>query len=236
MQVFDINKCLLGVKPKWTEIIQYSIGPHVETIKMVLSAPVLTFPLQENIFEAFKYFDVPDLKVVILGQDCYIGYKVVDSIIIPQANGIAFSVNAKTKIPPSLKNIYKECNSAINEDESFVFERWVKQGVLMLNSALTVFEGQSNSHSKYWQPVTDYIIKEISNQTNGVVFILWGNFAKTKIPLIDKKKHCIIEGVHPSPLSAKPNKSGDITSFFGHNYFNRTNIYLESKGKNKIIW
>lgn len=196
------------------------------------------FPLKNDILNAFKYCKLEDIKVVILGQDCYINSIKINEKIIPQANGLAFSVNKEHKIPPSLKNIFKEMKESIdgfeipeNGDLTYL----AKQGVLLLNCALTVEEGKSNSHAKKWEKVTNKIIEYISNNTNNVVFILWGNFSKSKKKLINNN-HCIIEGKHPSPLSARYNKKGTELSFFGHNYFNRCNNYLKTKNKKEIIW
>lgn len=197
------------------------------------------FPNKENVLNAFMHFKLQDIKVVILGQDCYISSIHRDCIEIPQANGLAFSVNKEHKIPPSLKNIFKEMNESIDDftiPDNGDLTYLAKQGVLLLNCALTVVKGSSNSHAKLWKPVTDKIIKYISDHNDNIVFILWGNFARTKIELIDTSKHFIIEGRHPSPLSARYNKKGSDLSFFGHNYFNKCNDYLKSKNKDEIIW
>jgi uracil-DNA glycosylase len=197
------------------------------------------YPKKEDIFNAFNYCNLDNIKVVILGQDCYINNININNKIIPQANGLAFSVNKEHRIPPSLKNIYKEMNETIDNfkypkdgDLSYL----AKQGVLLLNSALTVEHGKSNSHSKFWEPITDKIIKYISDNTQNIVFILWGNFAKKKKCLINSNKHYIIEGVHPSPLSARYNLKGNEKSFFGHDYFNNCNKYLLNHNKIVINW
>ena len=227
------------IKPLWHKLIKqnidkFNINHKIDNIKVKI------FPNKEHVFETFKYFDIDELKVVIIGQDCYIGSIKKNNIIIPQANGIAFSVTTDHKIPPSLKNIYKELNDTIdsfNIPSHGDLSRWVKEEkILLLNSALTVEENKSGSHMKIWEPFTDMIIQEISLQCNNIVFILWGNHSKSKLHLIDMNKHHVITGVHPSPLSAKPNKKGTDKSFFGHDYFNRTNVYLESKNKTKINW
>mgnify|MGYP001372291174 CR=1 FL=1 len=197
------------------------------------------FPQKKDILNAFKYFNVKDTKVVILGQDCYINSINKNGEEIPQANGLAFSVNKEHKIPPSLKNIYKEMDETIElfkipSDGDLTY--LAKQGVLLLNCALTVKKGSSNSHASLWKPITDEIIKYISNKTDTVVFILWGNFAKSKKSLIDIDKHYVIEGKHPSPLSARYNKKGTGLSFFGHDYFNRCNNYLKSINNLPIVW
>lgn len=199
---------------------------------------VSVFPKKEDVLNTFKYFKLKDTKVIILGQDCYINSINKNDEEIPQANGLAFSVNKEHKIPPSLRNIFKEMNETIDNfkipsDGDLTY--LAKQGVLFLNCALTVEKGKSNSHALLWKPITDEIIKYISNNTENVVFILWGNFAKSKKILINSNKHYIIEGKHPSPLSARYNKKGTELSFFGHDYFNRCNEYLK-KTNHKIDW
>jgi len=147
-----------------------------------------TFPLKIDVFNAFNYFEITDTKVVILGQDCYINSINIDGKEIPQANGLAFSVNSLHKKPPSLKNIFKEMKETINnfnEPESGDLTYLAKQGVLLLNSSLTVEKGNSNSHSKLWVNFTDLLIKYISDNTENVVFILWGNYAKSKNKFIN---------------------------------------------------
>ena len=205
-----------------------NIGEFIKTFTIQI---LNVFQMKKDVLNAFKYFKLQDTNVVILGQDCYINSIKKDGIEIPQANGLAFSVNKEHKIPPSLKNIYKEMAESINDftipnDGDLTY--LAKQGVL-LNCALTVKKGSSNSYAKIWKSVTDKIIKYISDNNDNIVFILWGNFAKSKVELINTDKHCIIEGRHPSPLSARYNKKGTEESFFGHNYFNRCNDYLKSK-------
>lgn len=198
-----------------------------------------TFPNKSDVLNSFKYFKLKEITVVILGQDCYINSIIKNDIEIPQANGMAFSVNKEHKIPPSLKNIFKEMSETLenfeiplNGDLTYL----AQQGVLLLNCALTVHKGKSNSNQNIWKPITDKVIKYISDNTDNTVFILWGNFSKSKKKLIDENKHFIIEGRHPSPLSARYNKKGTNNSFFGHNYFNKCNDYLLSVNKDKIKW
>lgn len=225
------------MKKTWELILNKN--NYKDILKKVYSEDILIFPNKENVFETFKHFEINETKVVIIGQDCYINYKKIDNKIYPQANGLAFSVNPQFKIPPSLKNIFKELEETV---DTFTYEngdlsRWVKEEkVLLLNTSLTVEYKKSNSHSKYWQKLTDNIIQEISNNCNNIVFILWGNFAKSKRKFIDSNKHFIITGVHPSPLSAKYNKKGQDNSFFGHNYFNKCNDYLIEYNKSPIKW
>lgn len=231
-----------NVEKSWKKIIKESMDD--ETYKKIKekvnNSENMIYPNVENIFETFKYFSVKDLKVVILGQDCYINCIKKNNDIIPQANGMAFSVSKEHRIPPSLNNIYKELSESY---ENFIIpshgdlSKWVtEEKVLLLNSALTVEHGKSNSHMKLWEPVTDNIIKMISEKRNNIVFILWGNFAKSKKKFIDCKKHYIVEGVHPSPLSCRYNMKGTSKSFFGHDYFNKVNQYLEENNISKINW
>lgn len=198
-----------------------------------------TFPNKSDVLNSFKYFKLKETKVVILGQDCYINSIIKNDIEIPQANGLAFSVNEEHKTPPSLKNIFKEMSETLDNFEQPLngdLTYLAKQGVLLLNCALTVNKGKSNSNANIWKPITDRVIKYISDNTDYTVFILWGNFAKSKKILIDENKHFIIEGKHPSPLSARYNKKGTNDSFFGHNYFNKCNDYLLSVNKHKVKW
>lgn len=179
------------------------------------------YPTREDVLRPFKYnFD--DIKVVIIGQDCYHGEG--------QAMGLSFSVPKGIKIPPSLRNIYKELYEGEKIPEHGDLTQWAEQGVLLLNAALTVKPKAPGSHLKLWKPVTDNIIKKLSSEKTDLVFILWGNFAKKKIKLIDVNKHHILTSSHPSPLSA--NRGG----WWGNKHFKKCNQILESKGKDKINW
>lgn len=213
----------------WNQILSYRIKElkdiqnKIEDKKEELK-PLKVFPEQHNIFNAFKLCSFEDLKVVIIGQDCYHGPS--------QANGLCFSVNEGLKHPPSLRNILKEMESDIgSKRESSDFTSLAKQGVLLLNSSLTVSERLAGSHIKFWESYTDYLIKYISeNKTDPIVFILWGNFAINKSKFIDQKKHAIISGKHPSPLSA--NRGG----FFGKKYFSKCNEILKNNNLKGIDW
>ena len=182
------------------------------------------YPKGSYIFNAFNLCPFDKLKVVIIGQDPYHGFG--------QANGLCFSVNSNIKIPPSLKNIYKELK---NNYSDFTFKdgdlsNWANQGVLLLNSILTVRKGQPGSHKHIgWEIFTDSVIKIISKRKKNIVFILWGAFAKSKCKLIDKNKHLILESSHPSPFSA-------YNGFFNQNHFFNTNDYLTKNGYKKIDW
>jgi len=180
-------------------------------------------PPDESIFHAFDFFNVEQTKVLILGQDPYIHRG--------EAQGLCFSVpNGIKKIPPSLINIFKELETEFSKKRKDTdLSDWASQGVLLLNSALTVLEGKSNFNASIWEKFTDHIIQEVSKRTKNVVFILWGNFAIQKERLIDSKKHLILKSPHPSPLSAS-------RGFFGNNHFNLTNDYLKKNGKEEIHW
>jgi len=182
------------------------------------------YPEGSKIFEAFNRTAVSKVKVIIIGQDPYHG----DG----QAHGLCFSVQKGIKLPPSLRNIYKELNSdiGIKTPAHGDLSKWADNGVLLINSILTVRANQASSHkNKGWENFTNAVIKNISNQQNNCVFILWGNFAQQKKKLIDEKKHLIIESVHPSPLSA-------YGGFFGSQPFSKTNNWLISKGIKPIDW
>jgi len=182
------------------------------------------YPPKEQIFRALKLTPFENIKVVILGQDPYHGEG--------QANGLAFSVNKGIKVPPSLRNIYKELESDLNIKSPLHGDltSWAKQGVLLLNSVLTVEKDNPGSHKNIgWEEYTDSLIKEISDKKKNIVFILWGKYAESKKSLIDEKKHFIISSPHPSPFSARK-------GFFGSKPFSRTNSYLKIKGKKEIDW
>ena len=181
------------------------------------------FPPKNQIFRAIELTPFDEVKVVIIWQDPYNNDN--------QANGLCFSVSDKVKAPPSLKNIFKELEADLGiKKTSNELEIWAKQGVLLLNATLTVRAHEANSHKDLgWGQFTDFIIKEISDKKENVVFVLWGNFAQKKAGLIDTKKHFIIQSVHPSPLSARK-------GFFGSRPFSKINQFLEEKGKEPINW
>lgn len=182
------------------------------------------FPEKENIFNAFKLTDYDNVKVVIMGQDPYHG--------VGEAHGLSFSVQKGIKIPPSLQNIYKELNSdlgVIPKDHGDL-SGWAKQGVLLLNSALTVEKDKAASHRGLgWELFTDYVIKLLNAKDEPIVFILWGNFAREKKKYITNKNHLIIESPHPSPFSA-------YNGFFGSKPFSKTNEFLKNNKKEPIDW
>ena len=182
------------------------------------------YPKQTEVFNAFKYTDFNDVKVVILGQDPYHGPN--------QAEGLSFSVSDKVLKPPSLKNIFKELESdlKIPFPEANSLKPWAKQGVLLLNAVLTVEEHKPTSHKdKGWEIFTDNVIKIVNKKEEPVVFILWGAYAKNKKRLITNPKHLIIESAHPSPFSAR-------NGFFGSRPFSKTNEFLKKNGIKEIDW
>lgn len=183
------------------------------------------FPKGKDIFAAFDYCALDNLKVVIIGQDPYHGEN--------QANGLCFSVKDDVKHPPSLINIFKEIVTDVDKEypQSGNLEKWAKQGVLLLNATLTVRANEAGSHQKQgWETFTDAVIKQISEEKENVVFLLWGGFAKKKAKLIDKKKHFILESGHPSPLSANRGY------WFGNKHFSKTTEILGKLEKKAIIW
>ena len=181
------------------------------------------YPLKENIFKALEYTDYNDIKVVILGQDPYHGEG--------EAQGLSFSIPNDIKITPSLRNIFKELKNDLNiERTNTDLSDWAKQGILLLNTILTVCKDTPLSHKdKGWEIFTDEIIKKINEREEPVVFILWGNYARSKKKLITNKNHYIIESAHPSPLSAS-------RGFFDSKPFSKTNNILNSINKESIRW
>jgi uracil-DNA glycosylase len=190
------------------------------------------FPNRDDIFRTLFYFPPEETKLVILGQDPYISSELIDNTIIPQACGLSFSVpKCHKKIPPSLKNIYKEiknCYPEIIIPNHGCLKNWVEnEKIILLNSSLTVEEGKSNSHMKLWEKFTDKLIKFINDNNNNTIFLLMGRNAISKIKLINEEKHKIFTTSHPSPLSAR-------RGFFYSNVFKLINNYLEYNNK-KII-
>ena len=192
------------------------------------------FPKKKYIFRALFYNSPQDIKLVLLGQDPYINSEIIDGNKIPQACGLSFSVPKKhKKIPPSLQNIFKEIKNCYPEyiiPKNGSLTRWVKEeNILLLNSALTVIEGKSNSHSLLWSNFTNKLIKFVSDKNDKTIFLLMGSFAINKSSLIDITKHKIFTCVHPSPLSA-------YKGFFGSNMFKKINEYLIENNNEIIKW
>lgn len=222
------------IKQHWQEIIEQEQQQSYycqlqDEIRKQREQGITIFPKQKDVFRAFEFTDLADVNVVILGQDPYHG--VSDGQ--PQAHGLAFSVQSNVKIPPSLVNIYKELATDV---EGFIPPKhgnltpWAQQGVLLLNTVLTVQQGQAHSHAKIgWETFTSEIIDQINQHNDGCVFILWGAHAQRKGRNIDKIKHLVLNGPHPSPLSA-------YRGFFGCKHFSKTNAWLAQRGKNTISW
>ena len=181
----------------------------------------IVYPEYKNIFNALRYTDYDDVKVVILGQDPYHGER--------EAHGLSFSVQEGVAIPPSLQNIFTELESDIGvKRTSTDLTDWAKKGVLLLNSIMTVIKDRPLSHKdKGWETFTDNIIQKLNEREETIVFILWGSYARSKKVLITNTKHKIIESVHPSPLSA-------YRGFFGSKPFSKANAYLEAAGTKGI--
>lgn len=182
------------------------------------------FPQGSNIFRAFDKCPLDKLKVVIIGQDPYHGEG--------QANGLCFSVNDGVPFPPSLQNIFKEVSSdmGVPIPQSGNLDRWAEQGVLLLNAVLTVRAHEAASHAgRGWEKFTDAVVRAIAEKKQGVVYMLWGSYAQKKGAIADPSKNLILKAVHPSPLSV-------YRGFFGSRHFSQANAYLQSIGKEPIVW
>jgi uracil-DNA glycosylase len=216
------------IEPSWraalqTEFEKPYFGDLSKRIKEAYLSRVV-YPAPKSVFSAFTLCPFDKVKVVIIGQDPYHG--------VGQAHGLSFSVPDGVKTPPSLQNIYKEIKADLGIEVPVCgnLERWAKQGVLLLNATLTVEDGKPASHQGLgWEIFTDAVIKTISDQKEHVVFLLWGNFARSKASLIDKTKHLILEAPHPSPFSAH-------SGFFGCKHFSQANVYLKKHSKAEILW
>ena len=216
------------VNNEWLSIFKSEINKKyfkfiIEELESCAEENILC-PSPKNIFKAFKKTSFSNLKVVIVGQDPYHGRG--------QANGLSFAVSNDQITPPSLKNIFNEVENdlKIRTNTKKNLESWADQGVLMLNSSLSVKSGKPNSHQNLgWNKFTDKILKHISENKNNVVFFLWGNFAKQKQELIDRNKHLILSSSHPSPLSS-------YISFNGCKHFSKSNKYLKQNNLNEINW
>lgn len=212
----------------WKEILfeEFSKSYFEELVSFVKQeyASGEIFPAGRNIFRAFDKCPFDKLKVVIIGQDPYHGEG--------QANGLCFSVNEGTPFPPSLKNIFKEVSDDIGTPipTSGELDRWAEQGVLLLNSVLTVRAHNAASHAgRGWERFTDAVVKAIAERKQGVVYMLWGSYAQRKGSIADSRQNLILHAVHPSPLSA-------YRGFFGCKHFSQANRYLVSIGKEPIVW
>ena len=217
------------IHSSWEKPLETAFGtPYFQNLVDFVKAAyqkTTCYPLGKDIFQAFNHCPLDQLKVVILGQDPYHGPG--------QAHGLSFSVPAGVKHPPSLINIFKEIESDVEipYPKSGNLTPWAKQGVFLLNATLTVQAQQAGSHQKQgWESFTDEVIQSISAKKSGVVFMLWGGFAKKKAKLIDTSKHLILSSGHPSPLSANRGY------WFGNKHFSRCNAYLKKSGIEGIDW
>jgi len=212
----------------WSALLQREIGSqrHIELQRFIAHERLesTVFPPAQNVYAALELTSFESTKVVILGQDPYHGNG--------QAHGLSFSVRSNTPIPPSLRNIFKELftDVAIQREQNGDLTGWARQGVLLLNTTLTVREGEPGSHQERgWQHITDTVISALNEKPTRVVFVLWGAHARTKKTLITQTHHVVIESVHPSPLSAH-------RGFFGSRPFSRINSALEEAGLSPINW
>jgi uracil-DNA glycosylase len=217
------------IEPEWEVVLasffETELFKNMSTFVKQEFLSKKVYPKQKDIFKAFTLTSLSQVKVVILGQDPY--HKE------GQACGLCFSVLPGTPLPPSLKNIYKEIESEFRTTKDYTngnLESWANQGVFLLNSVLTVVANSPLSHQgKGWEEFTDTVIKTISEKQDHVVFMMWGNFAKSKKALIDTNKHLVLEAAHPSPFSA-------YSGFFGCNHFIRCNEFLRNHNQKEIIW
>ena len=219
----------VSIHQSWKEVLQEEFSkPYFEQLVLFVKREYsenICYPKGQQIFSAFNHCPLPEVKVVIIGQDPYHG--------AGQANGLCFSVHDGIPHPPSLVNIFRELNTDLGVPYplSGNLERWASQCVLLLNATLTVMAYSAGSHQKQgWETFTDAVIKAVSTHCNHVVFMLWGGYAKEKAKLIDPAKHCILTAGHPSPLSANRGY------WFGNKHFSQANAYLKANGKNEIIW
>lgn len=212
----------------WKALLQPEFDkPYFEQLTRFVHAEYASqriFPAGRNIFRAFDKCPFDRLKVVIIGQDPYHGEG--------QANGLCFSVNDGVAFPPSLQNIFQEIrdDTGTPVPESGNLDRWAEQGVLLLNSVLTVRAHQAASHAGHgWEQFTDAVVRLIAERKQGIVYMLWGNYAQRKGEIADPSRNLILRSVHPSPLSV-------YRGFFGCRHFSKANAYLESIGKTPIVW
>lgn len=217
------------IEKSWKSVLGEELEkPYMQELKSFLENEIKAgkniFPPQTDVFEAFRLTPFKDVKVVILGQDPYHGQG--------QAHGLCFSVRNGVKFPPSLQNIFKELKDDIGIDlpENGCLESWARQGVLLLNTVLTVEEGKANSHmNQGWEKFTDKVIEVLNEEKEHLVFILWGNPAQKKARHVSEEKHFLIKSVHPSPLSV-------YRGFSGSKPFSKTNEYLRKHNLGQIDW
>lgn len=212
----------------WLDVLneQFSMGYYRKLYNYVKAeyGKCVVYPAADDIFNAFHFTPLSEVKVVILGQDPYHGPG--------QAHGLCFSVKKDIDIPPSLVNIYKELNSDIGcyIPNNGYLEKWARQGVLLLNTVLTVRAGSANSHRGIgWETFTDAVIQAVNNEDRPIVYMLWGRPARMKKEMLDNPRHLILEAAHPSPLSAHK-------GFFGTKHFSQANRFLAENGVEEIDW
>ncbi len=212
----------------WQDILgDYWVDPAFQELLKKLElrqSEATVYPPASLRFKAFDLCPFHQTKALILGQDPYHG--------AGQAHGLSFSVPMGQKLPPSLRNIFKELKNDLDIEPAFSgdLSPWAEQGLLLLNSSLSVEEGKAGAHAKWgWEEFSDFVIKALSDKKEAMVFILWGNWAKSKIHLIDAEKHLVISSAHPSPLSARH-------GFFGSKPFSRCNEFLKQKDRKTINW
>lgn len=218
----------IALEASWKKVLLAEFSkPYMQKLKQFLiseqQAKKIIYPKNSEIFNAFNFTPFSRVKVVIVGQDPYHGSN--------QAHGLCFSVQPSVALPPSLVNVYKELYSdlAIKQPHGCLIN-WAKQGVLLLNSVLTVQSGLPGSHSnKGWEIFTDQVISSLNNHASGIIFLLWGNYALKKGAILDHQKHTILKAAHPSPLSAN-------RGFFGCRHFSITNKLLKQQGMDPIDW
>lgn len=217
------------IEPSWKKVLEpeFSKEYFVDLASFVKNEyqSSLVYPPPKFIFRAFELTPFDQVKVVILGQDPYHG--------AGEANGLCFAVNHGVRLPPSLRNIYKELESDLGSRPVHLggdLEGWAKQGVLLLNATLTVRANSAGSHqAKGWEQFTDAVIRTLSEQKDHLIFILWGNYAKKKGEIINDSKHLVLRSPHPSPFAAH-------TGFFGSKPFSKANSFLFDHGQSEIVW
>lgn len=223
------EKKQINLESSWLEVLKPEFEkPYFKQLKLFLEKEKqdqIIYPKGSLIFNALNLTPFNKVKVVIIGQDPYHGPN--------QAHGLCFSVQSGIKQPPSLVNIFKEIRDDLQIPMSATngnLEAWAKQGVLLLNATLTVRARQAGSHQgKGWETFTDEIIKQLSNNTSGLIFLLWGKYAQNKAAIVDSSKHHILKAAHPSPFSA-------YNGFMGSKHFSKTNELLQQQGKQPIDW
>ncbi|MES3030900.1 MAG: uracil-DNA glycosylase [Patescibacteria group bacterium] len=227
-----MNAETIKIEPSWKKVLGEEFEkPYFKELAEFVRTEYKSgavYPLPKYIFKAFEACPFEKVRVVILGQDPYHG--------VGQANGLSFAVNSGVVLPPSLKNMFKEIEAEFGIESYKTrprdgdLTRWANQGVLLLNATLTVRASTPGSHQKKgWEFFTDAVIKKLSDEREGLVFMLWGNYAKNKGVIIDRTKHLVLESPHPSPFSA-------LSGFFGNGHFKKTNEYLKEHGQKEIDW